>query len=643
MSNFTHSDDAGATGGDYVGQSTTSTGGKFVLLKVPNFNESSSNPMCSYLRLGAVPPTLSTQLAAATRATTPTSFPTDSGEDLALKVKSFNDDERYRGGASTDPYYSMTIEQRQDETALLHTRGGWRDHSDGNRITTTRGDKVEVVRGNYKLLVLGREQGSKAEGSADERGGGLAEGGDDAPGSLTQITWMKNELSGTWRVTEETYKGDQISKYYGIVKEQFFGPTLESTTGSEFPTDKLPRSPADPDPNAAAKKVKVCPTCGYANKAAGPTKAAGSVTLAFARVAGDGPAVRDRNGRTTRTCGPRPAGCPDSYTWGVGQLVVVASNGLRFRNTAKVSISGYDDYYKGHKKYCDGDTSTDSTPPSVTVAVQAEEAGVGYNVDSVQGILPPKVAIVASVVTGWRTTPGADGTYGANCGGCNQALPSGTVATAPYDPLLGWADLPGLTEAEATDTQKNPVIVEKLWADSVTSTTGSEICPVPTISESTWATSMTSYTGSEGHPVSTINESLWATTITEAVTADNITSTTTVSGKIMNTETFASYVGKKTGAAQEVWFGSFGELFMGAAGSFRMGISAEISIGKAAEIFIGAATEVFIGSKTEISLGKKTEIDQMKDSWGAFFTKTHLGETAKALFTKQNALSILIG
>jgi hypothetical protein len=45
----------------------------------------------------------------------------------------------------------------QNESSILHTKGGWRDHSDGNRITTTLGDKVEVIRGNYKLIVLGRQ------------------------------------------------------------------------------------------------------------------------------------------------------------------------------------------------------------------------------------------------------------------------------------------------------------------------------------------------------------------------------------------------------------------------------------------------------------------------------------------------------
>jgi len=34
----------------------------------------------------------------------------------------------------------------------------WRDHTDGNRITTTGGDKVEVIGGNYFLVVRGRQE-----------------------------------------------------------------------------------------------------------------------------------------------------------------------------------------------------------------------------------------------------------------------------------------------------------------------------------------------------------------------------------------------------------------------------------------------------------------------------------------------------
>ncbi|MFT3768001.1 MAG: hypothetical protein QM820_21330 [Minicystis sp.] len=50
-----------------------------------------------------------------------------------------------------------TVDARKGETKRLLTKGGTWDHADGNRITTTCGDKIEIVQGNYKLVVLGRQ------------------------------------------------------------------------------------------------------------------------------------------------------------------------------------------------------------------------------------------------------------------------------------------------------------------------------------------------------------------------------------------------------------------------------------------------------------------------------------------------------
>src|SRR5262249_466463 len=75
-------------------------------------------------------------------------------------------------GASLAPTTARTA-----ESAQLHLKGGWRDHSDGNRITTTRGDKVEVIRGNYKLLVLGR-QDDPGNAAGWDVSGGLVDGAD---------------------------------------------------------------------------------------------------------------------------------------------------------------------------------------------------------------------------------------------------------------------------------------------------------------------------------------------------------------------------------------------------------------------------------------------------------------------------------
>jgi hypothetical protein len=113
--------------------------------------------MSSYLRLGAASPRAG-------------QWDPTLGEDLAALVQGFADDARDRSGlgplghpvapAETldprSPAASSTLDRRRAESLVLHSKGGWRDHTDGNRITTTRGDKVEVIRGNYKLVVLGR-------------------------------------------------------------------------------------------------------------------------------------------------------------------------------------------------------------------------------------------------------------------------------------------------------------------------------------------------------------------------------------------------------------------------------------------------------------------------------------------------------
>jgi hypothetical protein len=144
----------------------------FILIKVPNFNGAtgSQTPMTSYLRIGATDPAVTPGQPPGNIAA-PNVDP--NGEDLASLVTDFADDARKReapAGTTADPLAtgeslpagSTAIpndgspEMREHESALLHLKGGWRDHSDGNRVTTTRGDKVEVIRGNYRMLVLGR-------------------------------------------------------------------------------------------------------------------------------------------------------------------------------------------------------------------------------------------------------------------------------------------------------------------------------------------------------------------------------------------------------------------------------------------------------------------------------------------------------
>ncbi len=242
-------------GGDAKISESETSNAKYLLIKVNDF---ATNPltavaatgngaatpsasMSSFLRLGVVDPAIKSAYEA--YAADPTNpLPTKDGEDLASLVLSFADDERLREGADhpypnqsdykqgTHPY--PTADERATVSAKIHTLGGWRDHSDGNRVSTTRGDKVEVVRGNYKLLVLGRQDDSD-NAAQWEASGGLIVDNDIAPGAIVDIRWIKDEFTGTWRVYEEATKGDIVTRYHGIVVDYYLGPLQKSVVGAE--------------------------------------------------------------------------------------------------------------------------------------------------------------------------------------------------------------------------------------------------------------------------------------------------------------------------------------------------------------------------------------------------------------------------
>jgi hypothetical protein len=270
--------------------------GKYFLIEVPNFNNGSDDEadgrpkMSSYLRLGAVK-----DLSIAGKA----DAPKESGEDLAAKVRRvtridgvtapegspqrslpfasqdlvFEDDYRERDPAA--PITNVVGEElevtelgitldaaaeelegtRLGETALLHTKGGWRDHSDGNRITTTRGDKVEVIRGNYKLVVMGRQENLDNASGWDLSGGELrATTLNLGEFETTSVEWVEDD-AGRWRVVEKNQKGDSFSIYWGNVHEEFFGEVKSDVTGSETPGSYPPRFPGVAPPSKVNPKI----------------------------------------------------------------------------------------------------------------------------------------------------------------------------------------------------------------------------------------------------------------------------------------------------------------------------------------------------------------------------------------------------
>lgn len=144
--------------------------GKYALLEVPAFAKDPEHgaPMTSFVRLGV--PNRHHEL--------------DGGSDLLSTAKS--------GGWASD---------------LVDTRGGLRDHSDGDRISTTRGHKIDVISGNYKK-VLASDKAS---------GGSVREDHAHENGVLALNTKKANVI--------------ERNVTHGERYESFTGPKLERNTG----------------------------------------------------------------------------------------------------------------------------------------------------------------------------------------------------------------------------------------------------------------------------------------------------------------------------------------------------------------------------------------------------------------------------
>jgi hypothetical protein len=152
-------------------------------------------------------------------------------------------------GVADDPDHQLTKQERREESARLYARGGWRDHSDGNRISTTWGDKVEVVRGNYKMIVLGRAN-DPAKAMGWEASGGHIQ--DYAPGTMPGasfwLEWINDPRfyatraggdgrKGAWLLVNTTENVYQFQRTAGNLRSENWGDVHESYVGSETPPD----------------------------------------------------------------------------------------------------------------------------------------------------------------------------------------------------------------------------------------------------------------------------------------------------------------------------------------------------------------------------------------------------------------------
>lgn len=268
-----------------ISESDNAVDGKYLLIKVPEFaKDTAGDPagdaktdqydrlMTSFLRLGAAPVTEAERKAepgydliqyAYEAGAGPVGF---TGElalegDKTAKI-AFIDDERNRGEGDVEPLeaqgHGMTPEQRYKwHTKHLQTRGGWRDHSDGNRISTTYGDKLEVVRGNYKLIVMGRQDDVGNAQGHEWSGNHVQDWGQGTmPGASVTLEWIQNGYvpgapilkskedpaepddfyrGGAWLLINSTERVYQYSRNAGNFSTQQWGDKLEAYVGSEDP------------------------------------------------------------------------------------------------------------------------------------------------------------------------------------------------------------------------------------------------------------------------------------------------------------------------------------------------------------------------------------------------------------------------
>lgn len=166
----------------------------------------------------------------------------------------FMDDTRVRDNADEELCIDggtpmNTAANRKTETKRLLTKGGFWDHTDGNRITTTSGDKVEVVRGNYKMVILGRQDPSNLDmgrvkiidvsgGKDAAYTGGLGYGKIQAR-LVDEHAWATYACENKKNVYKESH-GVDVTVFEGSYKESITGKDpkgagVESTDDDDDP------------------------------------------------------------------------------------------------------------------------------------------------------------------------------------------------------------------------------------------------------------------------------------------------------------------------------------------------------------------------------------------------------------------------
>jgi len=163
------------------------------------------------------------------------------------KLLGFADDTRIRDDKGSDTLYvrstsnsdglaTNSTANRKAETKKLLTKGGWWDHADGNRVSTTAGDKIEIIQGNYKMVVLGRR---KASDTSD------AKVVDVSGGYEFSKTYEYLQDEKVWATYEESSAKHATKRTSGKEVTYFTGTLKKTITGKE-PGSYIPDEDADP-------------------------------------------------------------------------------------------------------------------------------------------------------------------------------------------------------------------------------------------------------------------------------------------------------------------------------------------------------------------------------------------------------------
>lgn len=128
---------------------------------------------------------------------------------------------------------------------------GWEDHTSGHRLSTTGGDKLEIVKGKSYVHVLGADdfdvsegQKSIARSGSDPQSIGYdaSQNGDKRP-MIVERTWARRQISETWLGVDRTSPTSKLPTDESITLESFpavidgesreytYGKKLSSYTG----------------------------------------------------------------------------------------------------------------------------------------------------------------------------------------------------------------------------------------------------------------------------------------------------------------------------------------------------------------------------------------------------------------------------